>query len=87
MKHVPIKEARENLEELIAAVQAGEEIVLTLEGEPVAELRAKRAGTGGINWQAIEDWKTEMGVDRLVGPIPDDFDDPLPEDFLITPER
>ena len=25
------------------------------------------------------------GIDRIVGDIPADFDDPLPEDFLIRP--
>jgi len=87
MKQVPIKEAEGRLEELVGELQPGEEIVLTANGAPVAELRATGQRSGGINWEVIEEWKRELGVDRLVGPIPDDFDDPLPEDFLITPER
>ena len=89
MKHVSIKEAEGRLTELAQQARAGERIVLTLNGQPVAELAPPPAapGTGGINWQALEAWKKERGVDRIVSYISDDFDDPLPEDFLITPER
>jgi hypothetical protein len=39
----------------------------------------------GINWEALAAYKKKHGIDRFVDYIPDDFDDPLPEDFLITP--
>jgi antitoxin (DNA-binding transcriptional repressor) of toxin-antitoxin stability system len=87
MKHVPIKEAGRQLEQLVAQLRAGEQIVLTEDGEPVAELRMRTKEGGGLNWDALEQWKRELGVDRLVTYIAKDFDDPLPEDFLITPER
>lgn len=87
MKHVPVKEAKERLDELVQEVRAGEQIVLTLDGEPIAELRPSPPKQGGLNFEALEEWKRELGVDRLVTYIADDFDDPLPEDFLITPEQ
>jgi antitoxin (DNA-binding transcriptional repressor) of toxin-antitoxin stability system len=89
MKHVSIKEAEGRLAELAQEAQAGERILLTLNGQPIAELAPPPATRepGGINWQALEDWKRERGVDRIVSYLPDDFDDPLPEDFLITPGR
>lgn len=87
MKHVPIKEAQERLEELVAAVQAGEEVVLTLNGEALAEISLPRERRGGLNREALRQWKQELGVTELVEYISEDFDDPLPEDFLITPEH
>ena len=87
MKHVPIKEAGRQLEQLVAQMRAGEQIVLTEDGEPVAELRVRSREGRGLNWDALEQWKRELGVDQLVTYIAEDFDDPLPQDFLITLER
>ena len=44
---------------------------------------AKRKG--GIDWEALRRWKEARGIDRIVAYVSDDFDDPLPEDFLIRP--
>jgi antitoxin (DNA-binding transcriptional repressor) of toxin-antitoxin stability system len=88
MKHVPIKEAEGRLQELVSQLEAGEKLVLTKDGEAVAELSlTKPERRGGVNWEALEQWKKDRGVDRIVTYIADDFDDPLPEDFLITPEQ
>ena len=38
MKHVGIKETRQQLPDLIDRVEAGEEIVITRQGKPVARL-------------------------------------------------
>jgi prevent-host-death family protein len=84
MKHVSIKQAKDTLPALVREVEGGERVVITRNGKPVAEVvpvQPKR----GINWEAIEQWKRDRGVDRLVTYIAPDFDDPLPEDFLITP--
>lgn len=40
MKHVGIKQAREALPELVRRAEAGEEIVITRQGKPVARLMA-----------------------------------------------
>jgi prevent-host-death family protein len=84
MKHVSIKRAKDTLPALVREVEGGARIVITRNGKPVAEvvpLQERR----GIDWQAIEDWKKELGVEKLVTYIAPDFDDPLPEDFLSTP--
>ena len=84
MKHVSIKEAKDTLPALVRAVEAGEQVVITRNGKPVAEV-IPHERKGGIDFEGFRKWKEENGIDQLVGPIPDDFDDPLPEDFLITP--
>ena len=85
MKHVSIKEAKNRLPALVREVEKGEHVVITRNGEPVAEVIPHKK-KGGINWEGLRRWKEEHGVDRIVEYIPDDFDDPLPEDFLITPQ-
>lgn len=84
MKHVSIKQAKDTLPALLREVEAGERVVITRNGKPVADVTAHK-GRRGINWEAIEQWKKDRGVDRLVTYIAPDFDDPLPEDFLSTP--
>jgi prevent-host-death family protein len=80
-----VKEAKNRLSELLHLAEAGETVVLTRHGKPVADLVPHKVKTGGINWQALADYKKEHGIDKIVTFIAPDFDDPLPEDFLITP--
>jgi len=40
---------------------------------------------GGLNFQAPDEFKKEHGIDAVVIYIADDFDAPLPEDFLLRP--
>ena len=84
MKHVSIKEAKDRLPALVRAVEEGEHVVITRNGKPVAEVR-RLEKKGGIDFEALREWKKKRGYTRVAGPIPEDFDDPLPEDFLITP--
>lgn len=84
VKHVSIKQAKDTLPALVREVEGGARIVITRNGKPVVEVVPLQPKTG-LNWQVIEDWKKELGVDNLVTYIAPDFDDPLPEDFLITP--
>jgi len=84
MKHVSVKQAKETLPALLREVEGGARVVITRNGKPVAEvvpLQPRR----GTNWEVLEEWKKEFGVDKLITYIAPDFDDPLPEDFLITP--
>ena len=85
MKHVSIREAKDRLPALLREVEEGEHIVITRNGRPVAEVVPHKRKKGGLDYAALERWKKERGYTTLVGPIPDDFDDPLPEDFLIRP--
>ncbi|CAN7433803.1 type II toxin-antitoxin system prevent-host-death family antitoxin [Pararhizobium sp. LjRoot255] len=84
MTQVSIREAKNKLTELARRVEAGETITVTRNGKPVMELvPAKKKG--GINWEGFEKYKEEHGIKEIIGYVSPDFDDPLPEDFLITP--
>jgi len=83
-KQVSMREAKNRLPAIVRAVEAGERVVITRNGKPVVEL-VPHVRKGGIDFEGFRRWKEENGIDQIVGPIPDDFDDPLPEDFLISP--
>lgn len=84
MVQIPIREAKNRLTELARRVEGGERITVTRNGKPVMEL-VPAEKKGGINWEGLEAYKKEHGIQNFFGDIPADFDDPLPEDFLITP--
>jgi antitoxin (DNA-binding transcriptional repressor) of toxin-antitoxin stability system len=84
--NVSIKEAKDKLPELVRRAEAGETVVITRDGKPVADLSLHKVKRGGINWEALEDYKKKHGITKFVEFIAEDFDDPLPEDFLITPQ-
>ncbi len=79
-----LEEAEARLAELAARVEQGETIVLTRDGKPVLDLVPHKR-KGGIDRAALEQFKRERGIDKIVTYIAPDFDDPLPKDFLITP--
>lgn len=60
-----------HLSRLLKRVAAGEEIVITRHGEDVARLvPARRAAA------------RQLGIDRGRFAVPDDFDEPLPDEAL-----
>ncbi|MGQ0481605.1 MAG: type II toxin-antitoxin system Phd/YefM family antitoxin [Pseudonocardia sp.] len=70
MIEVGVHEAKSTLSELLRRVAAGEQVTITRGGEPVAMLvpaprRAPRT----------------FGADEGLFVIPEDFDDPLPDDL------
>ena len=71
MAAVGVHEAKTNLSRLIRRVNAGEDIVITRGGKPVARL------------VGIEECSDRV-LDRDIGTfeVPVDFDDPLPDDLL-----
>jgi len=75
-KTVNIFEAKTNLSKLIAKAEKGEDVVIARAGKPVVRLTR------------LETAKKPIRFGGLKGKIwiADDFDEPLPEDFLITPE-
>ena len=83
--NISVKEAKNRLSELLHRAEAGETVVLTRHGKPVADLKPHVEKRGGINWQAGEAFMKERGITQVFSFIAPDFDDPLPEDFLITP--
>lgn len=62
--------AKTNLSRLLEAVRQGEEIVISRAGTPVAKLIPFSAGT------------RQLGADKGLVSIADDFDAPLPPDVL-----
>jgi prevent-host-death family protein len=76
MQTVSISEAQAQLSKLVEIAENGEDVVIARAGKPVARLTQLKAEKKPIRFGALKGqiW------------IADDFDDPLPEDFLITPE-
>ncbi|MBV9290331.1 MAG: type II toxin-antitoxin system prevent-host-death family antitoxin [Hyphomicrobiales bacterium] len=84
MRTVTIREAKNRLTELAREVERGETIVVTRNDSPIFEMAPHRPRKG-LRLEAIDEFKRRLGVDTLVAFIADDFDDPLPEDFLLRP--
>ena len=84
MKTVTIREAKNRLTELAREVERGETIVVTRNGSPVFDLAPHRPRKG-LRLGAIDEFKRKHGIETIVEFIADDFDDPLPEDFLLRP--
>lgn len=84
MTQIPIREAKNKLTELARRVESGETITVTRNGKAVMDL-VPATKKGGIDWDGLKAYKKEHGIKNFFGDIPEDFDDPLPEDFLITP--
>ncbi len=84
MKTVTIRDAKNRLTELAREVERGQTIVVTRNGSPVFELAPHRPRKG-LRLEAIDDFKRKRGIETIVAFIADDFDDPMPEDFLLRP--
>lgn len=84
VKTVSIREAKTRLTELARQVENGETIVVTRHGRPIFEMVPHRP-KGGLNLQAGRDYLAKHGYTNPLPYVADDFDDPLPEDFLIRP--
>src|SRR5262249_46895034 len=90
MASVNTSEAKNRLEELVRKAENGEVTTITRDGQPVADIvphkgEEKKKKKGGINWEAGAAYKRAHGIGEFFGEMAPDFDDPLPEDFLITP--
>jgi prevent-host-death family protein len=84
MTQVSIKEAKNRLTELARLGEKGETVTVTRNGKPVFDLVPHRK-KGGLDLEAGREYLRQRGVTQLVKYIADDFDDPLPEDFLLRP--
>ena len=73
---VTLQEAAEHLPQLIARASAGEEVVITDGGREVARLVA------ATNNKAERKSPRKLGLLSHLGPVPADFDAPLPEEVL-----
>ena len=83
MTFVSIREAKNRLNELARQVEGGETIVVTRNGRPVFDLVPHRIRKG-LRLDAIDAFKARYRITSIVPFIADDFDDPLPEDFLLS---
>ncbi len=81
---VPIEELGERVAELVDRVESGQTVVVTRQGKPVLDLVPHRA-RAGVDLEAGRRFLAERGLHKPVSAISDDFDDPLPEDFLVRP--
>lgn len=76
MTEVNIHEAKTQLSKLLRQVSAGEEIVIARAGKPVAKLIP-------VDGEP----KRVFGLDKGLFEVPDDFDEPLPDDLLAEFEH
>ena len=70
MKQVTAHAAETHLARLLREVAAGQEVVITSSGQPVAKL------------VSIDEGRPSLGVDKGRFVVPDDFDAPLDEELL-----
>jgi prevent-host-death family protein len=84
VKTISIRDAKNRLTELAREVEKGETIVVTRNGHPVFELVPYKK-RGGLDLAAGEDFLRSKKIKNPVPFIADDFDEPLPEDFLLRP--
>lgn len=93
MKTVSLQEATRDLDALADAVERGEVVTVTRDGKPVLDLVPHAAAVageakpkkGGLDFEAGQAYLRSIGVTKAFGYIAEDFDDPLPEDFLLRP--
>jgi prevent-host-death family protein len=71
MTNVGVHEAKTTLSALLRRAEAGEDVVICRDGEPVARLVALSPRPG-----------RRLGLDAGRFVVPDDFDAPLPDDVL-----
>jgi len=84
MATVSIRDAKNRLTELARRVEQGETIVVTRNGRPVFDLAPHRSRTG-LRFDALDDFKSRHGLGEIATFVAADFDDALPEDFLLRP--
>ena len=70
MKLVTVHAAKAHLSRLLREVAAGQDVVITRSGQPVAKL------------VSMEEGQPIFGIDKGRLVVPDDFDAPLDEDLL-----
>jgi prevent-host-death family protein len=87
VREVPVKEAKAKLTELLRAVEAGERITLTRHGKPIADLvphEAVKKEQPMSLLARVEAWH-KANPSKGIGWVSPDFDEQLPEDFLLQP--
>ncbi len=83
MTTVSIKEAKDRLTALARLVERGETVVVTRNGKPVFDLVPHRAKA--LSLEAGDVFLKRRGVKEVFPYVAEDFDAPMPEDFLLKP--
>jgi prevent-host-death family protein len=84
MTTVSIKDGKNRFPELVREAEGGKVVTVTRNGQPVCEIVPLKK-RGGVNWEAGERFLRERGIDNLFSYVAPDFDEPLPDDFLLKP--
>ena len=84
MTTVSIKDAKNRLTELARLVEQGETVTVTRNGKPILDLVPHKRKSG-LDLEGGRRYLRERGIKQVVTYIAPDFDDPLPEDFLLRP--
>jgi prevent-host-death family protein len=84
MATISIRDAKRCLTALAWRVEQGEAIVITRNGRPIIDL-VPHSQKLGARLDATDAFKRKHGVERVVAFVADDFDAPLPQDFLMAP--
>jgi prevent-host-death family protein len=85
MKTMSITEINGRFDELARDAERGEVVTVTRDGKPVFDIVPHAQRSGRYDPEAGEAYLRSKGIVRTEGFIADDFDDPLPEDFLLRP--
>ena len=86
-----VREARANFASALDAAAKGEQVIITKNGVPVAELGPPRQKKGGFDFERNERVRKELGLDKYDGPPLDDawleeFNDPAWARELFGPD-
>ena len=85
MTTVSIKDGKNRFSELVREAESGRAVTVTRNGDPVCQIVPLRMKKTGINWEAGKQFLRERGIRDPFPYIAPDFDEPLPEDFLLKP--
>jgi len=70
-----VRDAKTRFAEAAAAAARGERVVVTKRGQPFIELVPARK-KGGMDFEAADKIRKELGLDQIVDAWPEEFDDP-----------
>ncbi len=62
---ISVKEAKNQLTELLRKVEAGERVTVTRNGQPIVDLVKHTPRKRGLNWEALREYKRQHGI----GPV------------------
>jgi prevent-host-death family protein len=82
---ISIEEMERDLKSYLSQVEAGETLIVTRAGQPVAEIKPVASSSPSESDQELSPDKKQLrpfGLAKGEFEVPADFDDPLPEEIL-----